>query len=112
MQGAWVQSLITEIDPLMSELRVRIPQLRSKIPNATTKTQCGQIKYQKNKDRATQTVPTLPLYDQGAPSLPGSTHLLTLYRTSGSVLSTLQKLTHYPAQQPYEAGLLGPLFPR
>ena len=41
MQGAWVQSLVWELDPTgMPQLRVHMTQLR-RLP-ATTKTQCNQ----------------------------------------------------------------------
>ena len=51
MQGAWVQSLVGELDPTcMLQLRVRMPQLKipqaattqaaTKIPRAATKTWC------------------------------------------------------------------------
>ena len=42
MQGAWVRSLVRELDPTcMPQLTVCVPQLRS--PPATTKTWCNQI---------------------------------------------------------------------
>ena len=43
MQGAWVQSLVRELDPTWLQLRVRMPQL--KILCATTKIWYSQIKY-------------------------------------------------------------------
>ena len=48
----------------------------------------------------------------GVGSLPGGTHLLTLYCVSGSVLSTSWKFTYGSAQPPYEVGLLLLQIPR
>ena len=56
MQGAWVQSLVRELDPTcMPQLRVRMPQLKS--PRAATKTQCNQITKYKKKSTCSSKSP-------------------------------------------------------
>ena len=48
MEGAWVRSLVRELDPIcMLQLRVHMPQLRS--PHAATKTRRNQINNVKKK---------------------------------------------------------------